>query len=60
MSQWQFILLSLFNQKDTRQHTNPATHVPTEKKHKNCERYKLNIIYCGKYDDVKLLADNTR
>jgi len=52
--------LSLFDQKDTRQHTDPATHVPTEKKYKNCERYKLNIIYCGKYNDAKLLADNAR
>ena len=60
MSPLQDTLLSLFDQKDTRQHTDLATHVPTEKKYKNCERYKLNKIYCGKYDDAKLLADNAR
>ena len=34
-------------------------HIPTEKRHKNCERYNLNT-YCRKYGDVKLFADNTR
>ena len=35
--------LSLFDQTYTRQHTDPAIHVPAEEETLICERYKLSI-----------------